>query len=377
MVNLKDAPNGLAKRKSTIIHNKNFETPTMMLTYSFRENNPKPWLHIPDCSIMTNAYDILQNGRLEQKIRKKGIHQELGLKNEVCAMDSGGFQFISRGEGEIIDPLEVIDLQNNSNTDIAVCLDYPILGNFSDSKAKLLTEKSLENIKLAKEHIKNKIEVMPVLHGNTPEEINDFYLKILEIDDFKIWGIGGLVPQMRQSSTSSHKRYFNIIDRVIDARIELNKTNENSLLHIFGVGSPLAGLIFLLCGADSIESISWIMNAKYFLVYQDKIGARKVSKKTTMCTTSVKWEEYNCNCPVCTNLELYEIEKKMKMNGNEGFKNRAMHNAYVYKHILDEAKEAINDNRLYDLCKEKLGKHRFFKGILRYATKKLEDLQIT
>ncbi|MHA1212524.1 MAG: hypothetical protein ACTSSH_08690, partial [Candidatus Heimdallarchaeota archaeon] len=163
-----------------------------------------------------------------------------------------------------------------------------------------------------------------------------------------------------------------IIDRVMEARHQLDTLDKNKLLHVFGVGSPLAGLLFLLAGADSIESISWIMNAKYFLVYQDKIGARKVSEKTTMCTTSVKWDEYCCNCPICIGKSLADIEAKMKMGGNEGFKNRAMHNAYVYQDILIEAKDALKENRLIDLCKEKLGTHRFFKGILKYTLKKLE-----
>ncbi|NHJ84533.1 MAG: tRNA-guanine transglycosylase [Asgard group archaeon] len=364
-------PNGLAKEKTTIINSKKFETPTMMLTYSFRDNNPRPWLEIPNCSIMTNAFDIKQNGRLEKRIRINGIHKELELNNSICAMDSGGYQFISRGEGENIDPMEIIDLQNAAGTDIAVGLDYPILQEHSEEEALFLTKKSLENIKLSSKYITNGIEVMPVLHGTTPNEITQFFNKVKQIADFKIWGIGGLVPQMKQSSTS-HTRYFNIIDRVFEARLQLNKLNDDLLLHVFGVGSPLAGLLFLMCGADSIESISWIMNAKYFLVYQDKIGARKVSKKTTMCTTSVIWDEYHCTCPICKENDLEDIERMMKMGGNDGFKNRAMHNAYVYQHILVEAKEALEEDRLIDFCKEKLGNHRFFKGILTYTLNKLK-----
>ncbi len=367
----KKVHNGLIFEKKTIVNSKTFHTPTLMLTYSFRDNNPRPWLKIPNCSIMTNAYDILQNGRLEKRVREQGIHGELGLSNEVCAMDSGGFQFISRGEEENIDPIKIIDLQNSSKTDIAVALDYPILQDFSPEKARLLTRKSLENIKLSTKNIRDGTEVMPVLHGTTPEEIGKFFGKVEQIADYKIWGIGGLVPQMKQSSTS-HTRYFNIIDRVMEARKQLNTLNEEHLLHVFGVGSPLAGLLFLLAGADSIESISWIMNAKYFLVYQDKIGARKVSHQTTMCTTSVKWDEYNCFCPICRNKTLKEIEQLMKMGGNEGFMNRAMHNAYVYQQILLEAKYAINEHRLIEMCVDKLGNHRFFKGILKYALKKLE-----
>ncbi|NHJ84284.1 MAG: tRNA-guanine transglycosylase [Asgard group archaeon] len=363
--------NGFAIEKSTIINTKKFTTPTMMLTYSFRENNPRPWIKIPNCSVMTNAYDIQQNNRLEQRIRKNGIHKELGLKNEICAMDSGGFQFISRGEEEKINPEAVIDLQNASKVDIAVGLDYPILQDFSQEKAMKLAERSFINIEMANIKIDNGIEVMPVLHGTDANEIIEYYQKVIKINDFKIWGIGGLVPQMKQSYTS-HTRYFNIIDRVIAARKQLNTLDENRLLHVFGVGSPLAGLIFLLSGADSIESISWIMNAKYFLVYQDKIGARKVSKKTTMCTTSVKWDEYCCTCPICSGKDLEVIEALMKIGGNEGFKNRAMHNAFVYQRILGEAKEALKENRLIDFCKEKLGKHRFFKGILTYTLEKLE-----
>ncbi|MBN1328264.1 MAG: tRNA-guanine transglycosylase [Candidatus Heimdallarchaeota archaeon] len=363
--------NGFAKEQSTLVNSKKFNTPTMMLTYSFRENNPRPWTKIPNCSIMTNAYDIQQNNRLEQRIRKNGIHKELGLKNEICAMDSGGFQFISRGEEEKISPEAVIDLQNTSKVDIAVGLDYPILQDFSPEKAKKLAQKSFANIKLANQTIENGIEVMPVLHGTNTQEIIDYFKKVIKINDFKIWGIGGLVPQMKQSYTS-HTRYFDIIDRVIAARNQLNNLGDNRLLHVFGVGSPLAGLIFLLSGADSIESISWIMNAKYFLVYQDKIGARKVSKKTTMCTTSVKWDEYCCTCPICNDKDLEDIEALMKIGGNEGFKNRAMHNAYVYQSILVEAKEALEENRLIAFCKEKLGDHRFFKGILTYTLEKLE-----
>ena len=103
----KKVRNGFIFEKKTIVNSKAFHTPTMMLTYSFRENNPRPWLKIPNCSVMTNAYDILQNGRLENRVRTKGIHHELELKNEICAMDSGGFQFISRGEGEKIDPMKI------------------------------------------------------------------------------------------------------------------------------------------------------------------------------------------------------------------------------------------------------------------------------
>ena len=95
MSNILNQSNGFAKQLITKIHAKNFDTPTMMLTYSFRLNNPRPWKKIPNCSVMTNAYDILQNGRLENRIRTKGIHSELELNEEICAMDSGGFQFIS------------------------------------------------------------------------------------------------------------------------------------------------------------------------------------------------------------------------------------------------------------------------------------------
>ncbi len=362
--------NGLAIEKITKVNAKDFHTPTMMLTYSFRDNNPRPWLNIPNISVMTNAYDILRNGRLEKRIRENGIHKELGLKNEICAMDSGGFQFISRGEGEEIDPNKVINLQIASKADIAVGLDYPILQDFSLKKAEDLAKKSISNIKLANEQINNGIEVMPVLHGINPEEIKQYFTKVKKIADFKIWGIGGLVPQMKQSSTS-HTRYFNIIDRVIEGRKQLNSNSEDLILHLFGVGSPLAGLLFLLSGADSIESISWIINAKYFLVYQDKIGARKVSNKTTMCTTSVKWDQYCCSCPICNNANFEEIEQKMKLGGNEGFRNRAMHNAYIYQQILVEAQDALKENRLIEFCKEKLGEHRFFKGILKYTLKKL------
>jgi tRNA-guanine family transglycosylase len=363
--------NGFALPKKTRIRDKNLFSPAMMLTYSFRENNPRPWLEIPNCTIMTNAYDIIKNGRLEQSVRNQGIHNELGLKNEICAMDSGGYQFISRGEGEKINPELVLNLQNASKVDIAVALDYPILLDYSPQKAIALAKKSLENIKLAHDKIKHGIEVLPVLHGTTPNDIVKYFEKVNKIGDFKIYGIGGVVPQMKQSNTS-HKRYFNIIDRVIEARKQLNKIDQNKLLHIFGVGSPLAGLIFLLAGADSIESISWIMNAKYFLVYQDKYGARKVSDKKTLCTTSVKWEEYDCSCPICKKRELTEIEELMKKRGNEGFKNRAMHNAFVYQRILYHAKDAIRKNRLIEFCEERLGQHRFFKGILRYTLEKLQ-----
>jgi tRNA-guanine family transglycosylase len=364
--------NGLALEKKTRINSKEFKTPTMMLTYSFRQNNPRPWKEINYCSVMTNSFDILKNGRLEQDVRTNGIHQQLELKeHQICAMDSGGYQFISRGEDEEIDPHTVINLQNESKTDIAVCLDYPLLPDFSQEKAKKLTDKALNNIKLCVKEIKNGIETMPVVHGTTVQEVTDYFNKVKKLGDFKIWGIGGLVPLMKQKSTS-HKRYFKIIDQVMEIRKELSKIDEEALLHIFGVGSPLAGLLFLLSGADSIESISWIMNAKYFLVYQDKIGARKVSKKTTMCTTSVDWEHFSCNCPICNGLSGEIVAKKMQKSGNIGFQNRAMHNAYVYQAILQEAKQAVHEERLVEFCKEKLGEHRFFKGILKYTLKKIE-----
>ena len=98
-------------------------------------------------------------------------------------------------------------------------------------------------------------ELIPVLHGHDKKTLSRAFDDIVEIWGQKpvIVGIGSLAPLARNGNKRT------VIDVILNARQLL----PNAHIHCFSLGSALLMLFAFYCGADTVDSQTWIMSAAF------------------------------------------------------------------------------------------------------------------
>ena len=103
--------------------------------------------------------------------------------------------------------------------------------------------------------IPDGFQLMPVIHGHNPKGIKQRINKITSIygRDPRIVGIGSLAPLARNGSKRT----------AIDIICKIRKLLPNSHIHCFSMGSALLMLFAFYCGADTVDSQSWMLSAAF------------------------------------------------------------------------------------------------------------------
>lgn len=240
-----------------------------------------PWKMTGTQAVLVNAFDLLANKRTRvaaSKIREKHgtFHENVisecrwhsgnSLREFVefagpLMLDSGAFNFQKQTEISI-DPLNVLKIGIELGVDISVVLDHPFLPNaeheeISTRWATTLdnTRRMFEKLEVLNGDIPNNLQLMPVLHGHDADTLERSFDDIV-----KIWrqeppfvGIGSLAPLARNGS----KRM------VIDIICKVRQLLPDSHIHCFSMGSALLMLFAFYCGADTVDSQSWMLSAAF------------------------------------------------------------------------------------------------------------------
>ena len=224
-----------------------------------------PWNITRTQAVLVNAFDLLANKQtrtVSAKIQKEQckLHEFVDF-NGPLMLDSGAFNFQKQNDINI-DPLEVLATGIKFGADISVVLDHPFLPTSSSWKKSKRWKNTLENTqkmfdKLNSENsnIPDNFHLMPVIHGHNPRGLKQRINKITNIygTDLPIVGIGSLAPLARNGSKRT----------VIDIICKVRKLLPNSHIHCFSMGSALLMLFAFYCGADTVDSQSWMLSAAF------------------------------------------------------------------------------------------------------------------
>ena len=245
------------------------KTPALFASYRIRDF-PRaglrfhPWKITNTQAILLNAFDLLANKRTRMFTSKiqaaEGkLHEYVEFKGPLM-LDSGAFNFQQHAEISI-NPLDVLSIGVELGANLSVVLDHPFLPKSSLEERKLRWSNTVDNTrKMLKalqgyRNLPADFQLMPVLHGYDSETLKRSFDDIREIwgQDLSIIGIGSLAPLARNGS----KRM------VIDAILTVSHLLPDAHIHCFSLGSALLMLFAFYCGADTVDSQTWIMSAAF------------------------------------------------------------------------------------------------------------------
>ncbi len=255
---------------SSIFQKFSFETPNLFASYRIGDF-PRarlrfhPWEITSTQAVLVNAFDLLANTRTRMftpKIKEKPgkLHEYIEF-NGPLMLDSGAFNF-QKQTNISIDPVDVLSIGIEFKVNISVILDHPFLPKSEAKEKNKRWKNTVKNTHIMFEELNslngcvpNGFQLMPVIHGHNPRTLKRRLNSIIQIcgADPPIVGIGSLAPL----ALNGNKR------TAIDIICKVRELLPNSHIHCFSMGSALLMLFAFFCGADTVDSQSWMLSAAF------------------------------------------------------------------------------------------------------------------
>ncbi len=252
--------------KHVTLGQKSIVTPCVVASYRINDF-PRagllchPWQLTDTQSVLVNAYDLLANPRTKKytediRQREHKLHDHIEFSGPII-LDSGAFNFL-KDEKVSIEATDVLNIGIEMETDMAVVLDHPFpphLANTEEMQVRWgnTMRNTREMFEALGDHTRPYL--MPVLHGHDHATLHrglDELINFLGHEPHVI-GIGSLAPIAQNGSKHT----------AIDVLLAVRKLLPNAHIHCFSMGSALLMLLAFYCGADTVDSQTWILSAAF------------------------------------------------------------------------------------------------------------------
>lgn len=340
------------------INNKKIKTPILWFGDIVRRGGgvPQPWKFFKIDAVMMNACDLLSNPATCNKVISEGIHGYLD-HGGLAMIDSGGFLF-QRKEIMDVNPAEITELYSKAKPDIGVVLDHPLNPSADSTENKKRWLKTLQNTEFMCNNGR-EVLLMPVVHGYSIKELKGACREVKKVSNPEIIiGIGSLVPLIRNVS-ALNKFKNGTMNYLIDAIKTVRQEFPRTFFHVFGVGGTTTMHLMFSLGVDSIDSMGWRTKAGHGAIQLPGIGDKFISPGPRRVGLSKNEEEVleRCKCPICKDKTPRQIKRLLDNGKNNGtFKNRAIHNAWVFKQENDLAKRLISRGKYHSFTLNRLSR---------------------
>jgi len=273
-------------------------------------------------ALITNAYIIKKH--YEKEAVQKGIHKLLNFDGVVMT-DSGAYQILVYGNVEV-SPEEIVQYQEEINTDIATILDVPTGWETSRKYAQKTVEETLRRAKeLAEIKTRNDIAWVGPVQGGCHLDLVAHSAREMGKLPFEIHALGSPTPVMEQYL------FGTLVDMIMTAKMNLPLERP---LHLFGAGHPFMFALAIALGCDFFDSAAY------------SIYAREDRYMTTYGTIRLGELRYlPCSCPACVDNDPQNV---MAMPKAERQNLLAQHNLYVSLSEIKRIKQAIVEGRLWE-----------------------------
>ncbi|MDE0181561.1 MAG: hypothetical protein OXL39_09465 [Caldilineaceae bacterium] len=346
------------------------ETPNLFASYRI-DDYPRaglscyPWEMTNTQAILLNAYDFLGNRRTRKAASKilrskEKLHSHVKFDGPVM-LDSGAFNFLKHEEISI-NPRDVLSVGIDLEADVSVVLDHPLHPKSGRKEQRKRWSNTIANTRSMFETLKEwdgdiprNFQLMPVMHGYNAETLK------YSLDDIvKIWGqepaligIGSLAPLALNGSKRT------VIDIIVSARQLL----PNSHIHCFSLGSALLMLFAFYCGADTVDSQTWIVSAAFKNAqlpgfHSTRFSSREAQKDpgkyeqtrqafaqqllqlVTNEGFAVKYWDANEEWPINSERDAFSyLDYLEDRDGNKRIHGRACHNLYTFNFEASRVRE--------------------------------------
>ena len=379
------------------------ETPNLFASYRIGDYPHAGLLHPPwemtgTQAVLVNAFDLLANYRTRRftsEIREaENTLREYIHFDGPLMLDSGGFNFQKQDEISIAS-LDVLEIGIEFAVDVSVVLDHPFLPTSTPEEREDRWKNTVTNTEEMFEKLKDRdlpdyFRLMPVLHGHDPETLKQSLDRIVKIwgENPPIVGIGSLAPLALNGSKRT----------VIEIISTVRQLLPTSHIHCFSLGSALLMLFAFYCGADTVDSQSWIISAAFKNVQLPGFPWTRFSSREKE-KDSDKYER-KCHEFADRLLELideegfavkdWDKEKDWKIrnkdealsyldylehkDGEQHIHRRACHNLYVFnfeaKRVRQEKKKGV---RAFETFIEGRMKSPIYRKTFKHAVEKVSS----
>lgn len=347
------------------IFNYDVETPCFMpvgtqATVKFL--SPEDLKNINSQIILANTYHLFLRPGEDIIDKAGGIHKFMNYDGPILT-DSGGFQVFSLKDTRKIDeegvsfkshldgtklfmsPEDSIHIQEKIGSDIAMsfdeCIPYP--SDYEYVKASV--DRTLRWAKRGKDaHTKNDQALFGIVQGSEFEDLRKYCAEELVKMDFDGYSIGGT------SVGEDKETHYKMLDYT------LPYLPEDKPRYEMGIGAVNDILEAIERGVDMFDCVLPTRIARHgtLMTSEGRINIKKMIYADDFSPL-----DPNCDCECCKNYTKAYLNHLFR--ANEGLGNRLMsiHNLRFLIKLVDDARNAIKEDRYKEFKEETLKKYKF------------------
>lgn len=305
--------------------------------------------------ILANTYHLMI--RPGQAVFEKfgGIHRFTGW-NKPLLTDSGGFQIFNLpdyrliteegavfrsyvdGQKFLLSPEKSIEMQGAIGSDIMMVLDQCIesTADYAQTRTAMeLTHRwALRSLAARK---RQDQALFGIIQGGVFEDLRHASVDFLTQHPFDGFAIGGLAV----GETKSQREDFT---ELVASRLPVNKPR-----YLMGVGTPIDLLEAVRRGVDMFDCIIPTMFAQRGAVFTTQGKINLLATALRLTDTPL---DPDCACSTCAHYSLGYLHHLSKCKEPTGWRLVSIHNQFYYTKLMNQMREAIEQNRFEAFYRE-------------------------
>ena len=288
-----------------------------------------------------------------------GLHKFMVCDKPILT-DSGGFQVFSLGllrkikeEGVyfsshidgrkiFMGPEESMQIQSNLGSTIAMafdeCIGLPAERPYVEASVARTTrwlercKKEMHRLNQLEDTVNPKQMLFGINQGATFEDIRIDHAKRISEMELDGYAIGGLAVG------ESHAEMYRILDEVVPYLPEEKPT------YLMGVGTPENILEAVERGVDFFDCVLPARNGRHAHVYTNKGKLNLLNAKYEKDDSPI---DDTCGCPACRRYSRAYIRHLFKAKEMLAMRLCVMHNLYFFNSMMEEIRQAIEEDRFH------------------------------
>lgn len=308
---------------------------------------------------LSNTYHLhLRPG--DKLIKEMGGLHKFMVWDKPILTDSGGFQVFSLGllrkikeEGVyfsshidgrkiFMGPEESMQIQSNLGSTIAMafdeCIGLPAERPYVEASVARTTrwlercKKEMHRLNQLEDTVNLKQMLFGINQGATFEDIRIEHAKRISEMELDGYAIGGLAVG------ESHAEMYRILDEVVPYLPEEKPT------YLMGVGTPENILEAVERGVDFFDCVLPARNGRHAHVYTNKGKLNLLNAKYEKDDSPI---DDTCGCPACRRYSRAYIRHLFKAKEMLAMRLCVMHNLYFFNSMMEEIRQAIEEDRFH------------------------------
>lgn len=308
---------------------------------------------------LSNTYHLhLRPG--DKLIKEMGGLHKFMVWDKPILTDSGGFQVFSLGllrkikeEGVyfsshidgrkiFMGPEESMQIQSNLGSTIAMafdeCIGLPAERPYVEASVARTTrwlercKKEMHRLNQLEDTVNPKQMLFGINQGATFEDIRIEHAKRISEMELDGYAIGGLAVG------ESHAEMYRILDEVVPYLPEEKPT------YLMGVGTPENILEAVERGVDFFDCVLPARNGRHAHVYTNKGKLNLLNAKYEKDDSPI---DDTCGCPACRRYSRAYIRHLFKAKEMLAMHLCVMHNLYFFNSMMEEIRQAIEEDRFH------------------------------